>query len=80
MATAAQIAAALGAWRQGHNWRCTCPLDCGYALSFCDSDDGRLLAYCFGGCEYDDIRIALVEHGLLDDDCVDPLSTNPLDG
>ena len=64
----AGIARHLGATRQGHNWRCACPRACGYGLSFCDGADGRLLAFCFGGCAFDEITSALVEYGLLDDD------------
>jgi hypothetical protein len=63
---AAGIALQLGATRQGSNWRCPCPRGCGYSLSFCDGADGRLLAFCFGGCEFDEIISALVEYGLLD--------------
>ena len=33
-----------------------------------DGEDGRLLAFCFGGCEFHEIMPALVEYGLLDDD------------
>jgi len=65
---AAGIARQLGATRQGNNWRCACPLGCGYGLSFCDGADGRLLAFCFGGCKFDEVTLALVEYGLLDDD------------
>jgi len=65
---AAGIARQLGATRQGNNWRCACPRGCGYGLSFCDGADGRLLAFCFGGCAFDKIMSALVEYGLLDDD------------
>jgi hypothetical protein len=65
---AAGIARQLGATRQGNNWRCACPRGCGYGLSFCDRADGRLLAFCFGGCAFDEIMSALVEYGLLDDD------------
>jgi phage/plasmid primase-like uncharacterized protein len=65
---AAGIARQLGATRQGNNWRCACPRGCGYGLSFCDGEDGRLLAFCFGGCPFDRIIAALVEYGLLDDD------------
>ena len=54
--------------RQGNNWRCACPRDCGYSLSLSDGEDGRLLAFCFGGCEFNEIMSALVEYGLLDDD------------
>ena len=66
--SAAGIARQLGATRQGNNWRCACPRGCGYSLSFCDGPDGRLLAFCFGGCPFDRIMAALVEYGLLDDD------------
>jgi putative DNA primase/helicase len=70
---AAGIARQLGATRQGNNWRCACPRGCGYGLSFCDGPDGRLLAFCFGGCPFDRIMAALVEYGLLDDDDDDDL-------
>ena len=66
--SAAGIARQLGATRQAHNWRAPCPCGCGYGLSFCDGADGRLLAFCFGGCPFDRIIAALVEYGLLDDD------------
>jgi putative DNA primase/helicase len=66
--SAAGIARHLGATRQGNNWRCACPRGCGYSLSFCDGADGRLLAFCFGGCAFNEIMSALVEYGLLDDD------------
>jgi hypothetical protein len=68
MSTAASIARNLGAQRQGHNWRCACPLGCGYSLSIADGEDGTLLVHCFGGCEFDDIHTSLVEYGLFDDD------------
>jgi putative DNA primase/helicase len=64
---AAAIARQLGGTRQGHNWRCLCPLDCGYVMSLSDGEDGRLLAFCFGGCEFDQVMSALVGYGLLDD-------------
>jgi putative DNA primase/helicase len=65
--SAAALARNLGGRRQGDNWRCSCPLECGYDLSLGEGDDGKLLAYCFGGCTFDDIYPALVEYGLLDD-------------
>jgi putative DNA primase/helicase len=71
--SATGIARQLGATRQGNNWRCACPRGCGYGLSFCDGPDGRLLAFCFGGCQFDRIMTALVEYGLLDDDDDDDL-------
>jgi hypothetical protein len=54
--------------RQGHNWRCPCPLGCGYALSLADGEEGQLLAHCFGGCGFDDVLAVLVEYALFDDD------------
>jgi putative DNA primase/helicase len=71
VATAASLACRLDGQRQGHNWRLPCPLGCGYTLALADAEDGRLLAHCFGGCDYANILSALVEHGLFDDD--DPL-------
>jgi hypothetical protein len=65
---AAGLARRLGAHRQGRNWRCACPCECGYSLSLTNGEGGRLLAHCFGGCEFDQIMLALVEYGLLDDD------------
>jgi hypothetical protein len=64
---AATLARYLGGRRQGNNWRCPCPLECGYDLSLGEGEDGKLLAYCFGGCTFDDLYPALVEYGLLDD-------------
>jgi phage/plasmid primase-like uncharacterized protein len=71
--SAESIARRLGGQRQGSNWRCACPLDCGYSLSLADGEDGRLLAFCFGGCEFGQILLALVEYGLLDDNDGDDL-------
>jgi hypothetical protein len=64
----ATVARQLGATRQGRNWRCACPLDCGYSLSLSEGEDRKLLAFCFGGCEFDHVMSALVEFGLLDGD------------
>jgi putative DNA primase/helicase len=68
---AAGIAYQLGATRQGLNWRAACPCGCGYALSFCDGADGRLLVHCYGGCDFPRVYAELVQHGLLDGDDVD---------
>jgi hypothetical protein len=68
VAGAASIARNLGGWREGDDWHCSCPLECSYVLSLRDSDDGKLLAHCFGGCEYDDVIASLVEYGVFDDD------------
>ena len=74
----AGMAHQLGATRQGRNWRVLCPRGCGYALSFCDGADGRLLVHCYGGCDFNEIMLALVEYGLLDGD-VEDLSSPPGD-
>jgi hypothetical protein len=68
MAGVATIARNLGGECGGANWRCPCPLGCGYSLSLAEGEGGRLLAYCFGGCAYPEIEAALVPYGLLDDD------------
>lgn len=67
MISAATIARSLQGHRQGHNWRCPCPLGCGYAVSIADGENG-LLIHCFGGCGYEEVLTTLVEHGLLDCD------------
>ena len=83
---AAAIARRLSGQRHGNNWRCACPRDCGYSLSLSDGEDGRLLAFCFGGCEFNEIMAALVEYGLLDDHVGDdshvsrPVIVCPRDG
>jgi putative DNA primase/helicase len=69
----AAIARRLGGQRQGNGWRCACPLECGYSLTLSIAQDGKLLAHCFGGHEYNEIQAALVEYGLLADDDDDDL-------
>jgi len=59
MLDATVIGRALGGQPRRHNWDCQCPR-CGYSLSLTNAEDGRLLAYCVGGCEYNDIEAALV--------------------
>jgi hypothetical protein len=71
---AAAIARQLGATRQGNNWRVRCPCGCGYALSLSDGEDGRLLAFCFGGCAFSEIELALVARGGLFDGDVSHVS------
>jgi hypothetical protein len=74
----AAIACQLGGQRQGDNWRAPCPCGCGYSLSLADGKDGRLLAFCFGGCQFNQIALALVEYGLLDDDDGDLQVSRPV--
>src|SRR5262249_58772059 len=64
---ATEIAQALGdARREGRGWRCRCPLHQGQSLTLRDGDGGRLLAWCFGGCDSRDVFIELRRRGLLD--------------
>jgi putative DNA primase/helicase len=65
--SAADIAHALGdARREGRDWRCRCPMHQGRSLTLRDGDGGRLLAWCFGGCDSRDVLIELRRRGLLD--------------
>jgi len=65
--SAAEIAHALGdARREGRGWRCRCPLHQGRSLTLRDGDGGRLLAWCFGGCDRLDVLAELRRRGLLD--------------
>src|SRR5262245_55768091 len=64
---AADIAHALGdARREGRGWRCRCPLHQGRSLTLRDGDGGRLLLWCFGGCESHDVLDELRRRRLLD--------------
>ena len=65
--SAADIAVALGdARREGRGWRCRCPLHQGRSLTLRDGDAGRLVAWCFGGCDSRDVFTELRRRGLLD--------------
>jgi len=62
---AAQIAAALGnARREGHNWRCRCPVHGGCILSLSDGRHG-LLVTCWAGCETHEVLAELRRRGLV---------------
>jgi hypothetical protein len=64
---AAQIATALGeARREGHAWRCGCPLHGGRSLVLRDGDGGRVLVTCWGGCDRLDVLAELRRRGLLE--------------
>lgn len=64
---AAAIAAALGSGRrEGPAWRCRCPLHGGRSLVVRDSDNGRVLVTCWGGCDRLDVLAELRRCGLLD--------------
>ena len=63
---AAAIAAALGdTRREGRAWRCPCPLHGGRSLVIRDSDSGRVLVTCWGGCDRLDVLAELRRRGLL---------------
>ena len=64
---AAHIAHALGdARREGRGWRCRCPLHGGRSLTLREGDEGRLLVWCFGGCNSHDVLGELRRCRLLD--------------
>ncbi len=66
--SAAVIAAALGnVHREGREWRCRCPIHGGMSLTLRDGEDGRLLVWCFGGCDARDVLAEFRRRGLLDD-------------
>ena len=68
--TAVEIATALGGRREGRRWRCRCPA-CGRDnLTICDIRGGRHWVWCWNGCDYKEIFVALFGQGLLpgDDD------------
>ena len=52
--------------RQGHAWRCKCPLHGGVSLTLRDGDGGRLLVTCWAGCDRGDVLSELRRRGLLD--------------
>jgi putative DNA primase/helicase len=43
-------------------------MNCGYDVSLAIGEEGRLLAHCFGGCDFSDIEAELVQYGLYDND------------
>ena len=64
---AAHIAHALGdARREGRGWRCRCPLHGGRSLTLREGDGGRVLVWCFGGCNCHDVLAELRRRRLLD--------------
>jgi putative DNA primase/helicase len=61
------IATALGnAHREGRDYRCRCPVHDGVSLTLADGAGGKLLIYCFGGCDSHDVWLALRERGLVE--------------
>lgn len=58
--SAKEIAAALGnATREGHDWRCRCPVHDGVSLTLRDGKEGQLVVKCFAGCEARDVLAAI---------------------
>jgi putative DNA primase/helicase len=64
-ASAAEIAAALCGRREGREWRCRCPIHGGRSLFIRDGDAGRILVFCHGGCDAQDVLSELRRSGLL---------------
>ena len=64
--SAATIAAALNGKREGHNWRCRCPLHGGRSLLVRDGDGGRTLVKCWAGCAGADVIAELRRMGLVE--------------
>jgi putative DNA primase/helicase len=63
--SAAEIAAALGGRREGRCWRCRCPIHGGFSLILKDGDAGRVLVWCWGGCDRLNVLTELRRLGLL---------------
>ena len=64
--SAATVAAAIGGRKAGGGWIARCPAhdDRKPSLSICDADDGRVLVYCFAGCDQSAVIEALRAKGL----------------
>jgi putative DNA primase/helicase len=65
--SASEIAYLLGGAKpEGKDWKCRCPAhsDKNPSLSLKDGDDGRLIAYCFAGCSWEEIARALERQGI----------------
>ena len=65
--SAKDIAYQLGkAKQQGHDWMCRCPAhgDKNPSLSLKDGDDGKLIAKCYAGCSWEEIKTALERLGI----------------
>jgi len=81
---AKQIGIALRGRRNGNGWlvRCPCPNhgkgrgDRNPSLSIEDGNDGRLLLYCFAGCDFEEIIDELDRRGLTDDGRQEPRSVS----
>jgi len=65
MTSAAEIAKALDGRREKRQWRCRCPVHGGRSLALRDGRDGKLLVYCYAGCEWRDIFDWLRSRGLI---------------
>jgi putative DNA primase/helicase len=82
--SAEQIGIALRGRRNGNGWLVSCPCpnhgkgrgDRNPSLSIEDGDDGRLLLYCFAGCDFEKIIDELDRRGLTDDERQEPRSVS----
>ena len=64
--SAADIALALGdARREGHSWRCRCPVHGGRSLVLRDGYADRLLVKCWSGCITGEVLAELRRLGLV---------------
>ncbi len=63
--SAADIAAALDGRREGRQWRCRCPIHSGRSLFVRDGEVGRILVFCYGGCDARDVLSELRRSGFL---------------
>ena len=61
--SASDLADALQGKREGHEWRCRCPVHGGRSLSITEKE-GRILLICRAGCPQGDVIKALREMGL----------------
>lgn len=82
---AESIAVALGGWRgqrpvrNRRGWLARCPShdDRHASLSLANASDGKLLAFCFAGCPFAEVREALIRRGLLPDNDNQPRRRPP---
>ena len=61
--TASSLATALEGRREGHEWRCRCPVHGGRSLSITEKD-GKLLLVCRAGCHQGEVIVALKKMAL----------------
>lgn len=65
--SAKDIAYLLGKAKEaGKDWKCRCPAhdDKDPSLSLCDGENGQLVAHCYAGCSWEQIKKALEREGI----------------